>query len=180
MGESASLSASLEDYIEAIAVIAAEKTAARVKDIASRLHVNSSSVTGALHVLSERGLVNYAPYELITLTPEGQTLADEVMERHQALRDFFVQVLEVEEPEAQEAACKMEHCVPPTILDRLGKFANFVNVCPRLQTKWIQDAGYFCQEADGDGNCEQCIALCLDKLRRDRAQRSDRTDSVEK
>jgi DtxR family Mn-dependent transcriptional regulator len=46
MAESMTLSASLEDYLEAIFHIVAEKQAARVKDIAKRLSVNNSSVTG--------------------------------------------------------------------------------------------------------------------------------------
>jgi DtxR family Mn-dependent transcriptional regulator len=46
------LSASMEDYLEAIFHIAADKQAARAKDIAKRLKVNNSSVTGALRILS--------------------------------------------------------------------------------------------------------------------------------
>ncbi len=65
------LSASLEDYLEAIFQIVAEKPAARVKDIAKKLNVAGPSVTGALQALTERKLINYAPYELITLTPKA-------------------------------------------------------------------------------------------------------------
>ena len=65
------LSASLEDYLEAIFHVVEAKQASRAKDIADRLNVNSSSVTSALHALKERGLVNYEPYDLVTLTPEG-------------------------------------------------------------------------------------------------------------
>ena len=69
---SAVLSASLEDYLKAIFRIVAVKQAARAKDISARLSVSNSSVTGALRTLADRGLINYAPYDLITLTPLGQ------------------------------------------------------------------------------------------------------------
>jgi DtxR family Mn-dependent transcriptional regulator len=55
------LSASMEDYLEAIYHIVTAKQAARAKDIAKRLDVNNSSVTGALRTLSEKGYINYAP-----------------------------------------------------------------------------------------------------------------------
>ena len=82
---SVSLSESLEDYLEAIFHIESKKQAARAKDIAQRLNVKNSSVTGALHSLSEKGLINYAPYDLITLTPKGKTVANGVVRRHEAL-----------------------------------------------------------------------------------------------
>jgi len=99
---SETLTASLEDYIEAIFHIVARKRAARAKDIARRMHVNNSSVTGALHALSERGLVNYAPYDVITLTDEGTEIAKDVVRRHEVLRDFFVRVLSLDDEEADD------------------------------------------------------------------------------
>jgi len=56
MQSTKTLSASLEDYLEAIYHIVREKKAARAKDISKRLGVNRSSVTGALHSLAERKL----------------------------------------------------------------------------------------------------------------------------
>ncbi len=60
------LSASLEDYLEAIFHIEQEKHAARAKDITERLQVSGASVTAALRTLAEKKLINYAPYDLIT------------------------------------------------------------------------------------------------------------------
>ena len=116
------LSESLEDYMEAIFHIEAKKHAARAKDIADRLQVSSSSVTGALRLLSEKGLVNYAPYDIITLTSKGKEIAEDVVRRHRTLRNFFVNILAVDELEAEEAACKMEHGVPTMVLDRITRF----------------------------------------------------------
>ena len=47
MKKQETLTASQEDYLEAIFHIAAEKQAARAKDIAKKLNVKASSVTGA-------------------------------------------------------------------------------------------------------------------------------------
>lgn len=127
----ATLSASLEDYLEAIFHIVREKQAARPKDISLRLNVGNSSVTGALKALSARDLVNYAPYDVVTLTPTGEEAAREVVHRHETLREFFIKVLAADAELAERAACKMEHAVPADLIDRFVRFVEFIEMCPR-------------------------------------------------
>jgi DtxR family Mn-dependent transcriptional regulator len=54
-----SLSASQEDYLEAILNVADASGVARSTNIAISLGVAKPSVTGALRLLAQRGLVNY-------------------------------------------------------------------------------------------------------------------------
>ena len=102
------LSASMENYLETIFILVRDYTVARSKDIADRLKVKRSSVTGALQTLKERGLVNYEPYGYVTLTETGTAVASKVLRRHEALRDFFVNVLSIDPAEADAAACRMD------------------------------------------------------------------------
>jgi DtxR family Mn-dependent transcriptional regulator len=120
------LSASLEDYLEAIYQISEAKQAAKAKDISVWLDVNKSSVTGALKALSKKGLVNYAPYDLITLTPAGKAAAERVVHRHRIFFDFLVRVLGIEPDEAEKNACRAEHALSGTVLERIAKFTEFV------------------------------------------------------
>ena len=113
------LTASLEDYLEAIFQLITEKQVARARDIAKRLNVKQPSVTGALRTLSDKGLVDYEPYEVVTLTPEGMAVAREVVRRHEALKNFLTEILMIDEVEADEAACRMEHAIPTPILEFL-------------------------------------------------------------
>ncbi|MFZ5806362.1 MAG: metal-dependent transcriptional regulator [Verrucomicrobiota bacterium] len=117
------ISASSEDYLEAIFHIITEKQAAKPNDIAKRLKVSNASVTGALRALATKELIRYAPYEVITLTSKGKVAAKDVVRRHEALKDFFVEVLSVRESLADEAACKMEHAMPRVILEKLVQFS---------------------------------------------------------
>ncbi len=139
------LTASQEDYLEAIYHISAKKMAARAKDISVYLDVRASSVTGALRTLGKLGLVNYAPYDLITLTSEGKVVAEEIVRRHKALERFLVHVLGVEAKEADEAACRMEHAVPKAIVDRLIQYAEYIEDCPKSGITWESGFGYYCQ-----------------------------------
>jgi DtxR family Mn-dependent transcriptional regulator len=133
------LSESQEDYLEAIFHIVAEKHAARVKDIAERLEVNPASVTGALGVLAGKGLVNYTPYEAITLTPQGRKISRDVVQRHEVLRYFFLNILSVDHNIADRAACSMEHALSREILDRLTQFLDFVERNPHCLEDFRQD-----------------------------------------
>lgn len=125
-GSGQKISASLEDYLEAIFNLADESQGARSKDIAEALSVARSSVTGALQALREKGLANYRPYGCITLTESGQALAAEVVRKHNILKSFFVNVLGVDADVAQQAACKAEHALGPEIIGRLLSFIQYV------------------------------------------------------
>ncbi|MBA7475400.1 HTH-type transcriptional regulator MntR [subsurface metagenome] len=120
------LSASLEDYLEAIFNLAGESNVARSKDIAKSLNVAKSSVTGALRLLAKKGLVNYKPYGYVTLTDSGIAEAARVARKHNVIKSFFINILGVDSEVAQEAACKMEHALGPAIISRLLDFTDFV------------------------------------------------------
>ncbi|MFI4911703.1 MAG: metal-dependent transcriptional regulator [Sedimentisphaeraceae bacterium JB056] len=120
------LTPGLEDYLEAIFMIEQEKNVSRVKDIASRLNVRAASVTGALQSLSEKELINYTPYEYITLTEAGKYEAKKVVRRHRFLKQFFVEILGIDEDVADEGACNVEHTIPKIIMERMVDFMDFV------------------------------------------------------
>ena len=69
------LTPSQEDYLETIYVESQKNGCAKVTDIAKLLDVKKASVTGALSHLSEKGLINYAPYLPVTLTKSGEKAA---------------------------------------------------------------------------------------------------------
>ncbi|MFW8602038.1 metal-dependent transcriptional regulator [Desulfobacterota bacterium M19] len=120
------LSASQEDYLEVIFHLSRNKRQARAKDIAQALKVSRASVTEALRGLSKRKLINYAPYEAISLTARGQRAALDVVQRHQALKNFFIRILAVDEDLADRSACRVEHAAPPEIIKRLTALGLFL------------------------------------------------------
>ena len=159
----AKLSASLEDYIEAIYHIVEEKLVARSKDIALRLGVSRASVTEALRALSQKELINYAPYEAITMTDKGKKAAEDVIFRHNALKRFFIEVLSVDSVTAEEGACRIEHTAPPEIISRMINFIHFLHVCPRGGDDLIEGFASFHSLGKIKLSCEECVAHCQDK-----------------
>jgi DtxR family Mn-dependent transcriptional regulator len=120
------LSASLEDYVEAILQLERASRVARVSEIAEQLNVSRPSVTGALKSLAARGLVSHAPYGHVTLTAEGTGIALEVERRHLLIRDFLTGVLGIPDEKAESTACRLEHVLEPDVL------AHFVSYSERL------------------------------------------------
>jgi DtxR family Mn-dependent transcriptional regulator len=117
------LSASLEDYLEAILVLERASRVARVSEIAEQLNVSRPSVTSALKSLGSRGLVLHARYGHVTLTEAGTRIARGVERRHLAIRDFLTGVLDIPEDVAEVSACRLEHVLEPEVLAHFVSYA---------------------------------------------------------
>jgi len=171
MPKQPAISASQEDYLETIYHIAAEKRAARANDIAKAMNVKASSVTGALRILADKGLINYAPYDLITLTAEGESAAQEVVRRHEVLNDFFSRILGISSEDAETAACEMEHALPQAVLNRLIQFIQFLDLCPRAGSDWIDSFRAFCRDGVIEDRCVACTFQSLESLKAKRSSK---------
>ena len=115
------ISASLEDYIEAIHQISKEKQVVKAIDLSKRLDVKRSSVAEAIKNLTKRELVTYENNNL-KLTDKGLEIAKEVINRHNTLYNFFAKVLKVEPEEAQLNACRVEHVISENAFKNLTKY----------------------------------------------------------
>jgi DtxR family Mn-dependent transcriptional regulator len=116
------LSNSREDYLEAIYQICEQKKVARVKNIASRLNVSIGSVTYAINALLDSGLIKHKKYGYIELTQKGKKLGKEILEKHKLIRNFLINILNVDEEIAEEDACKIEHCISNQTYERIESF----------------------------------------------------------
>lgn len=104
-----------QDYVEAIADLAAAHGEARLVDLARRLGVTHVTVNRTLSRLQQAGYVNTKPYRAIFLTDSGRKLADECKRRHETVA-AFLRLLGVSEKAAELDAEGMEHHVSPETL----------------------------------------------------------------
>ena len=119
-----SISSSLEDYLEAIYEIYTEKRGVKAIDISKKLGVGRSSVTEALKTLAQKHLVNYSRYGVLSLTSAGEDAAKNVIVKHKVLYNFFKNKLNLDEQEAQENACRVEHVLSEKAFRSLIDFVN--------------------------------------------------------
>ena len=116
------LTSTLEDYLATIFRLVQKSGEARSNAIAEELSVTRSSVTTALKSLASRELIEYTPYNPITLTPSGWELGKRIAHRNMILQDFFGRVLQLDPQVAVETACRVEHAVSDDVVLELGRF----------------------------------------------------------
>lgn len=113
------ISASSQDYLEAILELSKENQWIRSVDIAEKLNVSRASVNRAIGILKQAGYIVQERYSQIALTELGACKAQEIKDRHIALKTFLNKMLNVSESIAEEDACKMEHNMSTETLKKL-------------------------------------------------------------
>src|SRR5271154_1663127 len=108
-------STAVEDYLEQILDLINTKGYARVADIALGLRISQASVTNMVQRLDAEGLLKYEKYRGLVLTMAGETLARNIMQRHQLLTDFL-RMLGIREEEIYHDVEGMEHHISPQTL----------------------------------------------------------------
>lgn len=116
------MTASLEDYLEAVFVLSGSNSQVRLTDIAAMLKVSKPSANRAVNTLTQNGFLSHETYGAITLTPEGETYAASVLHRHKLLKHFLNGTLGVNEKTAEEDACKMEHVMSAETINKLYEY----------------------------------------------------------
>lgn len=147
--------ASMEDYLEAIANLGGGTKVVRVKQISEMLGVKMPSVTSALKKLSGQELVEHERYGHIKLTPEGAKIAGDVIGRHKALTRFFGQALGINPQTAEEDACKIEHVISPLSMERLAKFVEFIEACPLGSANFPSRYEYYLEHGEFPHDCSK-------------------------
>jgi len=150
-------SASMEDYLEAIAWLSERDKAARVTEISKALGVKKPSVTSALTKLAQEGLIEHERYGQAKLTAKGKRIAQDVVHRHETLHHFLSEILKVDPKIAGKDACKMEHTVSPATIERLTKFVEFVVNRPQGEPEWLKNFSYYFKHGKLP---EECVAKC--------------------
>ena len=159
------LSPKLEDYLRVIYRIERKQRVARSKDIVEAQNVASSTVTAALQSLAEKGMVNYEPYELITLTEQGRKQAEHLAIRHRVVRNFLEDILGLEPQQAETTTCDMEHAVDRQALERFVCFAAFIQRHSRAGVNWLDAFRRFIARGADGQSCDECVREYMESLR---------------
>jgi len=107
-----------EMYIEALYVLSQKSGNVRAIDVGDYLGYSKPSVSRALGLLKDEGLVKKDPDGFLKLTEAGRILAKRIYERHTVLTSLFIN-LGVDEETAAEDACRIEHYISDTTFDAI-------------------------------------------------------------
>jgi DtxR family transcriptional regulator, Mn-dependent transcriptional regulator len=103
------MSASTEEYLEALYNLTQGNRTASTSDISKKMKIAPASVTEMLKKLAEEDLVKYSPYQGVTLTPAGYKIAEKMARKHRLLEYFLHTVLKIGNEKVHNEACAMEH-----------------------------------------------------------------------
>lgn len=120
---------SIEDYLETILILSNCIGNVRSIDIVNKLNYSKASVSVAMKNLKNNNLISISTNGYISLTPEGNAVANKVYERHTLLTDWLM-YLGVNPETASSDACKIEHDISSESFEAIKKF-----VLPILNSK---------------------------------------------
>ncbi|MBP3853075.1 MAG: metal-dependent transcriptional regulator [Erysipelotrichaceae bacterium] len=115
------LGESMEDYLEAILVLGQQIEHVRSVDVASYLGFSKPSVSHAVKLMADKGLLRLDSSKILHLTEEGERIARSTYQRH----CFFSNMLEeigVPKNIAQEDACRIEHVLSEESFQAIQRF----------------------------------------------------------
>ena len=107
-----------EMYLETIYVLSQTSNAVRGIDIADHLGYSKPSVSRAVGLLRDEGLVRKDDDGYYKLTEAGEIMAKRIYERHTVLTTLFIN-LGVDEKTASEDACRVEHYISDKTFDAI-------------------------------------------------------------
>ena len=145
------LTNSQEEYLKTIYILEKSSGKIRVKDIAKKLEITKQSVNRAIKNLRDLDLIEYEVYGDISLTYQGEEKAKEIIKKHDIIKMFLVDILDVEEKDAEEEAKSMKSAMSPDTIKKLEKYISK-----------IMDLGDL--ECDYDKNnpkCQSCIKVTI-------------------
>lgn len=110
-----------EMYLENIYVLRDRLEHVRAIDIVNYTGYSKPSISRALGLLREDGMIEVDAHGYITLTSEGEARAQNVYLRHKTLTAFFMSI-GIDEQTASADACKIEHVISDKSFETLKSF----------------------------------------------------------
>ncbi|CAH0999101.1 Iron-dependent repressor IdeR [Neolewinella maritima] len=110
-----------ENYLKALLALTDAEGKASVSGLGQALGVSTPSVTSMVRKLHERGLVEYARYQPLRLTPAGRKAAALVVRKHRLTEMFLVDMMGFGWEEVHNIAEQVEHVDSPSFFARMDK-----------------------------------------------------------
>ena len=118
-----------EEYCECIFELHEDDLDVIQARIAERLQVSRASVSQMIEKMSKAGLV-IAESSRITLTVEGQNLAQQVVRRHRLAERFLTDILGLSWADAHQEAGKWEHVISDDVEVAMNRVLGAPTTCP--------------------------------------------------
>jgi len=124
------ISATIEDYLEAIYLLQRGGEMVIGARLAERLGVSRPTVTATLQRMERDGLVTLDERKTISLTSTGLHAAQDVLRRHMLAEWLLHEIIGLPWHQVHEEADRLEHYFSPAAVDRLDSLFEQPATCP--------------------------------------------------
>ncbi|MCL2223773.1 MAG: metal-dependent transcriptional regulator [Defluviitaleaceae bacterium] len=113
--------ASAEDYLETILVLTEQQGKVRSVDIANHMNFSKPTISIQMKRFLENGYITFDENRNIHLTEKGSEIAERIHKRHTLLTSVLI-AIGVDEEQAREDACKIEHSISEKTFECIKEF----------------------------------------------------------
>ncbi len=108
-----------------------QKEGCPLKELHIGPEVEIFDLEGAINSLARKKVIKLSgENQLVTLTPEGQHLAEQAVRRHRLSERLFKDILQARKEELEGASCKFEHLLTPGIEENVCTLLGHPTHCP--------------------------------------------------
>ncbi len=119
------LSDAIQDYLREIYKLGQSGERVSTTALARAMAVSPASASAMVKKLAALSLVEHAPYRGVTLTPEGERVALEVIRHHRLLELYLAETLGIHVDEVHAEANRLEHVLSEELEARIDESLGF-------------------------------------------------------
>jgi DtxR family transcriptional regulator, Mn-dependent transcriptional regulator len=115
------LTDAIQDYLKEIYKLGSGGGRVSTSALAERQGVSPASASAMVKKLAALGLVELVPYRGVSLTPEGDRVAIEVIRHHRLLELYLAETLGIGVDEVHDEADRLEHVLSEELEARIDR-----------------------------------------------------------
>ena len=119
------LTPSMEDYLEMIYRCCESTGFIKLNKLAQNLNVRDSSASKMMKKLGDIGFIKYEPYGVISLTDEGKSIGKYLLERHNIIEEFLINIGVKEEVLIETEL--IEHVISSSTVEKIYMLNEFIS-----------------------------------------------------
>jgi len=119
------LTDAIQHYLRAIYNLSSAGGKVSTTGLAREMGVSPASASAMVKKLAALHLVEHAPYRGVSLTPEGERVAIEVIRHHRLLELYLAETLGLSVDDVHDEADRLEHVISEELEARIDKALGF-------------------------------------------------------
>jgi DtxR family transcriptional regulator, Mn-dependent transcriptional regulator len=125
MARTTTLSDAIQHYLREIYKLDVTMDRVTTTALARQMGVSPASASAMVKKLAALSLVEHAPYRGVSLTPEGEQVALEVIRHHRLLELYLAETLGIDVDEVHDEADRLEHVLSEELEQRIDEALGF-------------------------------------------------------